>query len=155
MGKLTYSTKKARVKLQSLQGVDDALRELPAHLAFAVQAHMMQTELNGSPINIVTGNLRRSTTVGGEPYKAVLRQNLSIAPYAIEVAERLIGRLRAKSKGDVRSGTRRIFGMDYQQLAVKRMKPEIDKAIEAEFSRFKRIWDAGNAPYRYDNPFFT
>lgn len=101
---------------------------------------MMAKELDFDPVGIITGMLRRSYSAAGvydrQPYVIRLFPNLTIAPYAIEVSERI----------------QRRFGNSFVQITLDRTSIEADAAIRREIERAATIIQAGQR-YIYENPF--
>jgi len=101
---------------------------------------MLAQELNFDPVGIITAQLRRSYNEAGlyerEPNLIRLSPNLSVAPYAEEVSDRV----------------QRRFGNSFTQLTIDRVKSEVDEAIMAEVKRAVAVIQAGGR-YKYENPF--
>lgn len=122
-------------KMANIREMQRAFETMPRALANSAHGELTSTELNGRPINRISGNLANSWgVVNLRRGVAALKQVSTQAPYAPRVMVPVaIARM----------------GKPALTLLMDRMKPRFDKAIFAEFKRIEGTINRGGA-YKFD-----
>lgn len=112
-----------------------AFEKMPRAMANVAHSELTSVELNGQPINRITGNLANSWGVAQVGYAMfALKQTSTQAPYAPRV---MVPVSIARA------------GKPALSLLFDRLKPRFDAAILKEFQRIERVINAGGN-YRFD-----
>ena len=97
---------------------------------------LVNETLNGAYVNRITGMLVRSQTLIPIEAGIMIAANLSIAPYAPQVAARTLAR----------------YGNDYLRITQHFTEPDIRKGVAKEWERLGEQIDK-TGKYRYRNPY--
>ena len=109
-------------------------KRMPNAMAMATHYELTSHELDGHPINVVTGNLKNSWGVVTRRDAAILKQVSTQAPYAPRV---MVPVSIARA------------GKPALQLVMDRMQPRFEREIVREFQHIQRtINNGGN--YKFD-----
>jgi len=129
MAKSGYSRKSKNLH-EMLKG----FRKMPNAMAFAANRELTTYELEGHPINVVTGALKGSWGVVSRRDAAILKQVSAAAPYA----PRVMGPVSIARAGK-----------PALELLMDRMTPRFERAIVAEFRNIQQAINAGGN-YKFD-----
>lgn len=136
--------------MKSLKQVTQYFDLIPKDAAAEIQARTVQEVLNDGGgdqwVGVISGNLRRAQRIkSAGAFKMAMFSDLSIAPYARDVNDRL-----AETGGF--KGKRESNGRGYLKIAMHFYSEPMRKAAIAEWSRLIEIVNnRGN--YKYRNPF--
>lgn len=124
-------------KMERLKRANISFRANIVRDAGAFFLEMLVNEvLNGAYVNRITGMLVRSQTITPIQAGVLIYANLSVAPYAPDVAARTLAK----------------YGQDYLRITKHFTGPDIKAGAAKEAQRMAKVIDE-DKDYRYRNPY--